>query len=269
MSKENIGVLGLLVIFLLMIPVTGISYQIEQNINNNEVLVEYIGHASFKISTNESSIFLDPFADKVWIGYNFPKGLIADAIFSTHPHYDHDGGLYIKKAPYWKDKIEFYGDPGDYQIGDIKVSGIKGKHSDPYGKEFGQKNTIWIIQVAGLKIAHLGDNGPLFPENIEALQGLDVLMIPIDSEYHILKKEELEELLQQLKPKVILPMHYKIKELEPTLGKPQDLGPIDLYLVGRNDVEVLDTNTHLFSKIGIESEAKIIVLKHSPRLNNN
>lgn len=263
MSKDNIRVLGLLIIFFLVRPISGISYQIDQKLRENELLVEYIGHASFKISTNESSILLDPFADKVWIGYDFPKGVSADAIFSTHPHYDHDGGLYIKKTPYWKDQIEFYGDPGRYQIGDIKITGIKGKHSDPYGKEFGQKNTIWIIEVAGLRIAHLGDNGPLFPENVKALQGVDILMIPIDSEYHILKKEELAAVIQQLKPKVILPMHYKLMELEPTPGKPQDLGPIDLYLVGRNDVAVLSTNVHRFSKSSIESEAKIVVFKHS------
>jgi L-ascorbate metabolism protein UlaG (beta-lactamase superfamily) len=265
--KQINRLVALTAMSLFLLTINGFSFQTDLVIEE-EVLVEYIGHASFKISTNEASILLDPFADKVWIGYSFPKGVTADAIFSTHPHYDHDGGIYLKKHPYWEYVIPMHSDPGSYTIGDIKVEGIKGKHSDPYGKEFGQKNTIWIIEVAGLKIAHLGDNGPLFPENIEALQNVDLLMIPIDAEYHILKKEELAQVLSQLNPKVILPMHYKIMELEQSVGKPQDLGPVDLYLVGRTDVAIPKTNMKWFSKSSIETEAKIIVLDHSPLLNN-
>lgn len=235
----------------------------------DKVTIEYIGHASFKISTSEHAILLDPFANKVWIGYNFPSEIEADAIFSTHPHYDHDGGIFINRQPYWKDKIALYQDPGLYEIGNIKVNGIAGKHSDPYGKEFGQKNTIWIINVGGLKIAHLGDNGPLFAENIEALQNLDILMVPIDAEYHILKKEQLAELLDQLKPRIIIPMHYKIEGLENQEGKPKDLGPIGPYLVGKKNVVILPTNYYSFTKPSQPKYQQIIVFKHSPKLTNN
>ncbi len=244
------------------------STKAQSEIKKDEVLVEYIGHASFKVSTAEASLLLDPFADKVWIGYNFPEGQTADAIFSTHPHYDHDGGIFIKRNPYWKGQIPMHTDPGTFEVGDIKVEGITGKHSDPYGKEFGQKNTIWIITVAGLKIAHLGDNGPLFPENVESLKGVDLLMVPIDAEYHILKKEELAEVLSQVNPRVIIPMHYKIEALETRPGKPQDLGPIDPYLVGKPNVLKLSSNLYKFSKSQIKSGQQIVVFQHSPLLKN-
>ncbi|MCE7994760.1 MAG: MBL fold metallo-hydrolase [Roseivirga sp.] len=241
-----------------------LSYQGNENLSKDEIQIEYIGHASFKVHTNQETILLDPFADKVWIGYSFPKNLTADAIFSTHPHYDHDGGIFIKRTPYWQGKIDLYTDPGEYKVGDFQVRGIMGKHCDPYGKEFGQKNTIWKLKVAGLTIAHLGDNGPLTEENVKALKGVDILMVPIDAEYHILKKEELATVLKQIDPRVIIPMHYKIEELENRPGKPQDLGPIDPYLIGKTNVLRLNSNKHSFSKASLSTSQQIVVFQHSP-----
>jgi L-ascorbate metabolism protein UlaG (beta-lactamase superfamily) len=60
--------------------------------------------------------------------------------------------------------------PGVYRFGEISVSGIEGKHAEPYGKEFGQTNTIWLLEVAGLRIVHIGDNGPI----TEAIADLEV-----------------------------------------------------------------------------------------------
>ena len=95
------------------------------------------------------------------------------------------------------DEIPFYQDPGIHTIGTFKMEGIKGKHCDPYGKEFGQKNTIWIFEVAGLRIAHWGDNAPINDTILQALENIDILLVPIDDTFHILKEEELKE------PKVI------------------------------------------------------------------
>lgn len=242
------------------------SYQGNSRLSKDEIQIEYIGHASFKIHTQGTSLLLDPFADKVWIGYSFPKNLTADAVFSTHPHYDHDGGIFIKRTPDWQGKIDLYTDPGVYKVGDFEINGIKGKHCDPYGKEFGQKNTIWKLNIAGLTIAHLGDNGPLTSENVEALKGVDILMVPIDAAYHILKKEELATVLEQINPRLIIPMHYKIEELESRPGKPQDLGPIDPYLAGKTNVLRLSSNKQIFSLSSLSKSQQIVAFQHSPRI---
>ncbi len=231
---------------------------------NEELLIEYIAHASFKLVYKDHSILLDPFADHIWIGYDFPKNIMADAVFSTHPHYDHDGGLFRGLHPYWEGKIPLYQDPGIFEIEDFKVTGLKGKHCDPYGKEFGQKNTIWIIEAAGLRLVHWGDNGPITDSLALELKNVDVLMVPIDDEEHILKNEELNTVLQRINPKIIIPMHYKIAELEKEEGKPQDLGTIDNYLKGKSNVKFLKRN---FSALSIEvlpASPQYWVFKHSP-----
>ena len=93
-----------------------------------------------------------------------------------------------RKVP-WPPEILVLRTPGTNHLGDITVIGYAGKHADPWGKEFGQSNTIWLIEVAGLRIVHLGDNGPLSDAAIRQIGRVDVLMIPIDSQFHILKKE--------------------------------------------------------------------------------
>lgn len=234
--------------------------------DSKKVTIEYIAHASFRITYKNTTLLLDPYADKIWLGYDFPKGITADAIFSTHPHYDHDGGQFRGHTPYWKDEIPFYQDAGNYTIGDFKITGIKGKHCDPYGKEFDQKNTIWKITIGDITIAHLGDNGPLTAQNYKDLGAVDMLLIPIDSEYHILKKDELETVLNTIAAKVIVPMHYRIPELESDAHNPEDLGEIEPWLVGKQNVMRLNGSSHSFSQETFEKETQILVFKHDKRI---
>src|SRR5947209_8542304 len=68
----------------------------------DQVAIEYIAHACFRIhSPGGARLLIDPFASRVWIGYDFPPRLSADAVLITHPHYDHDAGVFIgRKAPW-------------------------------------------------------------------------------------------------------------------------------------------------------------------------
>ena len=231
-----------------------------------KVQIEYIAHASFILKYKEHSILLDPFADTVWLSYSFPKDIKADAIFSTHPHYDHDGGIFRDLHPYWQGKIPFYQDPGEYAVGEFKIQGIKGKHCDPYGKEFDQKNTIFIFEAAGLRIAHWGDNGPITDSLTAELVDIDILMLPIDDTYHILKAQEIQEILRVVQPKFVIPMHYKITELEPTINKPKNLGPIDKYIGNLNELTVLEKNTIELSVKTLPKHMEYLVFRHSPKV---
>ena len=231
-----------------------------------ELRIEYLAHASFLLHYGGKTLLLDPFADSVWISYDFPKGIEADAIFSTHPHYDHDGGLFRDLHPYWEDKIPFYQDPGAHTIGAFNMEGIKGRHSEPYGKEFGQRNTIWIFEVAGLRIAHWGDNAPINDTIAPGLKNIDILMVPIDDTYHILKSDELEEVLRVVDPKIIIPMHYKIAALEKTPGVPKNLGTIEEYIKIRNNVTELDGSEFLVSKNSLPESTQYVVFQHSAKI---
>src|SRR5204862_3348664 len=128
-----------------------------------QVAIEYIAHSCFRIHTARGArLLIEPFASRVWLGYDFPRRLAADAVLITHPHYDHDADVLIgHQPPPWASNVRVLRDPGAYKVADATITGISGKHGGGWGKEFGQTNTIWLLEVGGLRIVHLGDNGPL------------------------------------------------------------------------------------------------------------
>jgi len=232
-----------------------------------EVAIESIAHACFRIhSAGGGRILIDPYASRVWLGYDFPEEFATDAILITHPHFDHDGGEFIGRTVPWTPEVRVLRDAETYTVGDFHITGIRGKHADPWGKEFGQKNTIWRIEVAGLRIAHLGDNGPLTGSEFRDLGRVDILMIPIDSRDHILKHYEVQAIRDTLRPRILIPMHYRHPDLESAEDSPHGLGPIDPWLAGRHGLTRLDRNYSVFRTGSLSSGERIVVFQHSPKV---
>ncbi len=231
----------------------------------DQVAVEYIAHAAFRIhSPLGKRVIIDPYASREWIGYDFPQGLTTDAVVITHPHYDHDAGQFRGHPFPWGDRVPVLQEPGTTTIGDIRVVGIPGKHADPYGMEFGQINTIFVVEVAGLRIAHLGDNGALTEENVSGLGRVDVLMMPIDAQYHILKEREIQANLASVRPQILVPMHYRIPALEPSDESAESLGPIDPWLAGKSNVRWVGGNIAVLRAGDLPSTQEILLFSHSP-----
>lgn len=229
------------------------------------VIVEYIAHACFRVTSPAGKqVLLDPFASRVWLGYDFPPGVRADLVLISHPHYDHDGGEAMKRPVPWPPETQILRKPGTNQCGDITVIGYAGKHADPWGKEFGQINTIWLLKVGDLRIVHLGDNGPLTEENIRELGRVDVLMIPIDSQFHILKADQIAAIRARLSPSMLIPMHYRHGDLETSPDKPEQLGGIEEWAKGETDVRHLTSHRQEFSRDTLPRKPEIVIFKHSP-----
>jgi L-ascorbate metabolism protein UlaG (beta-lactamase superfamily) len=139
-----------------------------------------------------------------------------------------------------------------------------GKHADPWGKEFGQINTMWLLKVAELRIVHLGDNGPLTDDNIRELGRVDVLMIPIDSQNHILKPNQIAAIREQLSPAVLIPMHYRHNDLETSPGKPEQLGGIDEWAEREPSVKYVGSHKQEFSTDTLPKKFEVFIFNHSP-----
>jgi L-ascorbate metabolism protein UlaG (beta-lactamase superfamily) len=233
----------------------------------NAVTIEFIAHACFRITApSGEQLLIDPFASRVWIGYDYPDEIEADAVLITHPHYDHDGGASVDHPAPWPDTMTLLREPGSYDLGGVDIHGVAGKHADPYGKEFGQTNTIWLLEVAGLRIAHLGDNGPVSQEAAAQLGEVDILMMPIDSEFHILQEHEIQTILNQLSPSLVIPMHYRLADLEPDDDEPGGLGGIDDWLKSRRNVRRLFTHQTTISLEDLPNNQEILVFEHWPTL---
>jgi len=231
------------------------------------VVVEYIAHASFRVHSPEGhTVAIDPYADRVWLGYDFPADFGASTVLITHPHYDHDGGRYRELDVPWPKETRVIDGPGRYSVGDLSIHGIQGKHADPYGKEFGQLNTIFVVEAAGVRIAHVGDNGPLTEDNVREMGRVDVLMLPIDGAYHILSADEIDRIIEAVHPRVVVPMHYRLPDLEIDPDSPSDLGPVDPWLEGREGVLRLETHTYELRRGDLERAPRVLVFRHSPEV---
>lgn len=170
--------------------------------------IQYYGHSCFKITAKpagrgqeEVNIFLDPFDRK--IGLRPPQGQ-ADIVLVSHGHYDHNNVEALKGNPVVIDI------PGEYSVKGVNIVGIDSFHDEKEGQERG-RNTIFIAEAEDLKVCHLGDLGTdLNEKQLEEMDGVDVLMIPIGGKYTIDAKKAIE-IIKKIEPKVIIPMHYKVK----------------------------------------------------------
>jgi len=227
--------------------------------------VEYIGHASFLMRAEDGTeLLIDPYASRVWLGYDWPEGIAPDAILITHPHYDHDAGRFREMPFPWGDDVPIVDEPGTSRFGDFTVTGVEGKHADPYGKEFGQLNTMMVVEAHGLRIAHLGDNGPLTPEMVAGFGRVDVLMLPGDGIDHIISPETTEAILAALNPRIVIPMHYRIPDLEVEDDSPSSLGDLDPWLEGREGVRRIGSHVTRFTLDGLPDELEFVVFEHAP-----
>lgn len=236
-------------------------------LKENEVGIEYLAHSCFRIYTpGGTRILIDPWASNVWVGYQRPQSVLADsvdAVLITHPHYDHDAGEFLGRRVSWPAGAQVIRGPGNYPLGDVQVRGIRGKHAAGMGKEFDQKNTIYVLEVAGLRIVHWGDN-ELSTAAMSLLGRVDILMLPVDSHEHLLTYGEVAQIRETLRPKVLIPMHYRHPELERSAGSPHDLGPIEPWLAKQVHVRRLPRNTAAFSSAALAAENQIVVFPHSP-----
>ncbi|MBI2022570.1 MBL fold metallo-hydrolase [Candidatus Daviesbacteria bacterium] len=211
--------------------------------------IYWYGQAFFKIKGKNTSIMIDPFYSD-FTGLKLPKDMIADIAIKTHNHKDHSNLEAVLGDPV---KIE---GPGEYEIKGVAVAGVSVFHDKENGAQRG-KNTVYNINIDGLNIVHLGDLGHILTESqIEDIGKTDILMVPVGSIFTIDAKDA-QEVVSQLEPQIIIPMHYA------TSGLKFELEPVDKFLkeMGTENPEALNKLT--VTKDKLPAEPQIIVLNKS------
>lgn len=175
-----------------------------------------LGHSSFKISNKTSIVVTDPFDPKM-VGLKFPKIEKANVALISHDHTDHN---FVEALP--SDTFIIKG-PGEYEVGGVMVTGISTFHDDEKGEARG-KNVVYIVTIDGLRVCHLGDLGhKLTDSQVEQIGSVDVLLVPVGGHYTI-NSTKASEVVVQLDPRIIIPMHYNRAGLDPkTFGELDDV----------------------------------------------
>lgn len=165
--------------------------------------ITYLGHSSFRLKGKTTAVVVDPYADD--IGIKFPK-ISADIVTISHDHSDHN------KSSKVKDVKRVIAGPGEYEISGVSIIGMKTYHDEKKGEERGV-NTVYVYEIDGVRLCHLGDLGhKLSDKKIGEIGDIDVLFIPVGGVYTIDSKKA-SELARDMEPRYIVPMHYKTGDL--------------------------------------------------------
>lgn len=168
----------------------------------------FFGHNCVRIKAREAVILTDP-VDRA-TGYAMAKQT-ADIVTISHDHQGHTNLNAVKP------EYQLVRGPGEYEMHDVFITGIRTYHDNNRGKERGY-NTIFLFEVEGMRIAHLGDLGhALNAEQAEALGDCDVLMVPAGGG-DIITPEQAADLIGQLGPKVVIPLQYATDIGDTNLG---------------------------------------------------
>ena len=144
--------------------------------------------------------------------------------------------------------------PGEYEKKGVYVRGIFSYHDKEQGKERGP-NTMYVVRAEDITVCHMGDFGQAsFEKNqLDDIGDIDILMIPVGGKYTLDYKEAVQ-IIGQIEPKIIIPMHYKVKDLKVDIDGPEkfikELGltpeKVDKYKIAKKNLPAEEMKLILF-----------------------
>lgn len=202
--------------------------------------ITWYGQSCFRIQTTQQNVLIDPYSPRQ-AGLRGPNFKSTITIL-TNPE--------DKKAIKKDFKKGFLvASPGEYEISGIFVYGTSFVRKD-------KKLTIYQVEMDNVRFGILGEiNSSLTSEELENLDGIDVLFIPIGGETMI-GPEKAVEAINLIEPKIIIPCCYQIPKIKIKLGSLERF----LREMGIKGVEKLSKLT-LRKKDLSSEEAKVIVLE--------
>lgn len=144
--------------------------------------------------------------------------------------------------------------PGEYEISDVLITGVPSYHDAKRGAERG-RNTIYIIHMDDLVICHLGDLGHILQEEqLEEVADADILLVPISGS-NTLSAAQAAEVISQVEPHVVIPMHYR-----PSTGTGEGPDPLDKFCreMGIEAVNAQPKLNILRSNLPVETQVVIL-----------
>lgn len=186
--------------------VPGITYVAagEAPLAADAVRVSFVGHATFLIETAGGiEIATD------YTGY-LGRDLVPDAVTMNKAHSSHYTLFPDPRIPHvlhgWGEGPE---SPADHylELGDVIIRNVP-TDIRGYGGTEVNGNSIFVFEVAGLCIGHLGHlHHELSPEQHAAIGRLDVVMAPVDGGY-TLPLPAMIRILKTAKARWVIPMHW-------------------------------------------------------------
>ena len=179
------------------------------------VAIEFLGHASFLIESPQGVRIVTDYNDLI----RAPVTPDIVTMNNAHPtHYSNNvepGVKYVLRG--WDPAGGVAAHRLEYR--DVKIHSVPTNLREGIDTRY-NGNSIFVFEVADLCIAHLGHlHHTLTPTHLAELGAIDIVMVPVDGAF-TLNQEDMVGVLQQLSPKIAIPMHvFTLATLERFLGR--------------------------------------------------
>jgi len=208
--------------------------------------ISWLGHSCFRIKGSHAVVITDPYSPT--LGYSLGKPT-ARIVTVSHQHSGHSYTQGVGGSP------RVIAGPGEYEINSILVIGIATFHDAEQGKERG-RNTVYLMEVDEVSVCHLGDLGHvLTAEQVEEIGNVDVLLLPVGG-VSTIDAPTAAEVVRQLEPRVVIPMHYKTQALS------RDLEPVERFLKEIGVKEVNSRPKLSFTKSSLPATSQVFLLDY-------
>jgi L-ascorbate metabolism protein UlaG (beta-lactamase superfamily) len=175
-------------------------------VNPDQVRLTFVGHATFLIESPQLVRIATDYNDYV------KPPVLPDIVTMNHAHSTH---YTDHPDPAIKYVLRGWGETPDQpavwdlKYRDVRIRNVPTNIRNLYGsgtERYG--NSIFIFEIAGLCIAHLGHlHHTLTQQQLNEIGRLDVVMAPVDGSY-TLDLDGMLEVLTALKAPLMIPMHF-------------------------------------------------------------
>ena len=213
--------------------------------------LRYLGHSAFElVSEGGTTIIFDPYEAGSYGGalkYGSIEGRYDIAIVS-HDHADHrDPGVTARAA----DLVDA---PGAHDFEGIRVVSHETFHDESKGSERGA-NLVSVVELEGLRIAHLGDLGHrLGKADVKAIGPVDVLLVPVGG-YFTIDAAAAAGLVGEMEPGIAIPMHFKTDKVDFPIAS------VDAFTELMEVVEAAGGSELTVTKKDVPEATKVVVLE--------
>ena len=210
--------------------------------------IKWLGHACFLItSRDELRVITDPYAVGGGINYS-PIKETADVVVVSHDHGDHSNVSTVQGKP------EVVKGSGTKNARGIQFKGIASYHDASQGTQRGL-NTVFCFAIDNMKLCHLGDLGHVLdPEQVNEIGAVDILFAPVGG-FFTIDASIASQVCDQLKPKVVIPMHFK------TLKCAYPIAGVEDFLGGKENVIRVGDSEADFERERLPAATEIVLLQ--------
>ncbi len=208
--------------------------------------ISWLGHSCFRIKGTHTTVITDPYPPDLGYSLGNPTARIV-TVSHQHPGHSYVQGI--------TGEAKLVTGPGEYEIGGVLITGMATFHDGDEGRKKG-KNTVYIIEIDEVTVCHLGDLGHvLTTAQIEEIDNVDVLLLPV-GDVSTINASMAAEVVRQLEPRVVVPMHYKTDALK------WDLEPVDMFLKEMGVKEVDSKPKLSLTKANLPASTQVFLLSY-------